>query len=343
MPKIPEFTQDDLAAIQLQILRPRNRKATKEETLLFARQCQRTGLDPFARQIYGQFRFDKKRGDEVMAVQATIDGLRAVAEDSGCYAGQPEPEYYDGGRWVEVWPDRTKQPVAARVTVRKVIGGILAETRAVAHWSEYYDANSPMWKDKPALMLGKCAEALALRKAFPNVLSGIYTAEEMGRVDVEDVPAPSGEAPRAAAGVPPGRGSDITQPGDDPRQGPHTVEDLVRENAEQRAAEGAAKTQAPDDDRLPDGSKAMGGEVLFEAIKRTDITTEDLTAVLRDLGLTIWPHGTRRDGKVAHLDAFPREGRYALATRLGEIETAQAKSEPVAAATGGPVQPDATP
>src|SRR4051794_12771530 len=260
MPKIPEFTQDDLAAIQLQILRPRNRKATKEETLLFARQCQRTGLDPFARQIYGQFRFDKKRGDEVMAVQATIDGLRAVAEDSGCYAGQLEPEYYDGGRWVEVWPDRTKQPVAARVTVRKVIGGVLAETRAVAHWSEYCDANSPMWKDKPALMLGKCAEALALRKAFPNVLSGIYTAEEMGRADVEDVPAPSGEVSRglrdemaqadaeqqrradvvrAAAGVPLGRGSDITQPGDDPRQGPHTVEDLVRENTEQRAVEAA--------------------------------------------------------------------------------------------------------
>jgi hypothetical protein len=145
------------------------------------------------------------------------------------------------------------------------------------------------------------------------------------------------------ADIPAGRGSDITQPGDDPRQGPHTVEDLVRENAEQRAAEAAAKTQAPDEDRLPDGSKAMGGEVLFEAIKRTGITTEDLTVVLRDLGLTIWPHGTRRDGKVAHLDAFPREQRYALATRLGEIESAQAKSEPVAAATGGSVQPDATP
>lgn len=165
--------------------------------------------------------------------------------------------------------------------------------------------------------------------------------EEMAQADAEQ--QRHADVVRAAAGVPPGRGSDITQPGDDPRQGPHTVEDLVRENAEQRAVEAAAKTQAPGEDRLPDGSKAMGGEVLFEAIKRTGITGEDLTAVLRDLGLTIWPHGTRRDGKVAHLDGFPREQRYALATRLGEIETAQAKAVPAGAATGGPFQPDATP
>jgi hypothetical protein len=54
---------------------------------------------------------------------------------------------------------------------------------ATARWSEYCPDNAPMWKRMPHTMLGKCAEALALRKAFPQQLAGLYSREEMDQAD----------------------------------------------------------------------------------------------------------------------------------------------------------------
>jgi len=144
--------------------------ATNDELKMFLYQAKRTGLDPLARQI-----FFIKRKDKVN-IQTSIDGLRIVAERHGDYAGQDEPEFIEGGEG--------KPPKVAKVRVYKWHGTerYLVAT-GVAHWSEYKPAAGQdfMWNKMPHTMLAKVAEALALRKAFPQDLSGIYSDDEMAQ------------------------------------------------------------------------------------------------------------------------------------------------------------------
>lgn len=144
--------------------------ATDLELELFLHASKRTGLDPLMKQIYCI-----KRGDS-MAIQTGIDGYRLIADRTGQYAGSDEPQYVVGN---DGFPD------VASVTVTKIVSGVPCKFSASARWKEYCQANSPMWKKMPFLMLGKCAEALALRKAFPAELSGVYTHEEMMQADTE--------------------------------------------------------------------------------------------------------------------------------------------------------------
>lgn len=175
-------------------------KAENGDLAVFLNYAQRTGLDPFARQIYMIGRNQKTANGWTTkwTIQASIDGLRIVAERSGDYAGQVGPEFCGtDGIWRDTWT-ATEPPIAARVGVLR--HGFTAPLYAAAYYDEYVQTDregkpTSMWATKPRLMIAKCAEALALRKAFPNDLAGLYTADEMGHADTRaaasTTPAPS--------------------------------------------------------------------------------------------------------------------------------------------------------
>lgn len=144
-----------------------------------------TRLDPFRNQLYFIYRYPKSQSASIptLTVQTSIDGLRITAERTGRYEGQSNVEWlYPDGKWRDYWHPSHKdaRPIAARVGVYKK--GFQQVLTAVAHFAEYV-GTSHFWTQKPALMLAKCAEALALRKAFPEELSGLYTSEEMQQAD----------------------------------------------------------------------------------------------------------------------------------------------------------------
>lgn len=173
--QIVNYTQEQIQVIKNTVAQG----ATDTELALFINQCKRTGLDALTRQIY----FIKDNKGKV-TIQTSVDGFRLIAERSGSYEGQTAPMWCgQDGVWKDVWLSKTP-PAACKVGVYKA--GFREALFAVALFEEYaqkkYDGTlSHMWGKMPALMIQKVAECLALRRAFPNDLSGLYSQEEMAQ------------------------------------------------------------------------------------------------------------------------------------------------------------------
>lgn len=159
-------------------------EAPPADQQVFMHVCQRTGLDPFNREIYMIPR--KERGQDKWTIQTGIDGFRKRAEQHPQYAGTLDPEWCgEDGVWRDAWVDR-RPPVAARVKVLRHdrANPISLPVRFAEFAATFADGNlQGQWKTKPAHMIGKVAEAASLRKAFPADFAGLYTDDEMAHQD----------------------------------------------------------------------------------------------------------------------------------------------------------------
>lgn len=156
---------------------------TDDEFLLFMYTCKRTGLDPFIKQIYAIKRYSSDEKNYHMSIQTGIDGYRLIADRTRKYAGSDEPVF-------EINPDNHDRPIKATVTVHKMVDGEKCSFTGEARWSEFAQKNPKngelmgRWVDMGFNQLAKCAEAQALRKAFPADLAGVMTHDESPVIDI---------------------------------------------------------------------------------------------------------------------------------------------------------------
>ena len=167
--------------------------ASNDEFAIFLMACQKTQLDPFMRQIYAVKRWDNRLKRETMTYQTGIDGYRLIAERTGRYCPGPKNTFgYDA----------SGNLLAATAYVKKLTNdGTWHIVEAEAYFDEYSQTTTDkvtgekksigMWSNMQRNQLAKCAESLALRKAFPAELSGVYTKEEMKQAEFQDVTPPA--------------------------------------------------------------------------------------------------------------------------------------------------------
>ena len=188
MSAITQWTQEQTQLISSTIAPG----CTADELKLFAYACQRSGLDPFSRQVYAI-----KRGNK-LTIQTSIDGLRSIAERTGQLDGSETYWCGDDGIWSDVWLG-SKPPAAAKTIIYRK--GCSHPFTATARFSDF-NAGQGLWSKMPSVMIAKCSEAQALRRAFPADMSSLYTVDEMEQAETVTVTAtpPPALAPAAPAG-----------------------------------------------------------------------------------------------------------------------------------------------
>lgn len=167
-PTLCEFSKEKLKLLKDTVCKG----ASDSEFQLFLHVCVKTGLDPFMKQIYSIPRGNQR------TIQTSIDGLRLIAERSSRYAPGRETVYvYDSAGVL----------FSATSFIKKMTNdGTWHEVSATALFGEYNPGTNTFWKKMPHVMLAKCAEASALRKAFPAEMSGVYIDDEMQQAKTEE-------------------------------------------------------------------------------------------------------------------------------------------------------------
>lgn len=177
-----------------------------DEFSLFVEVCRRVGLDPFRRQIYAVVYSKNNSEKRRMSIITGIDGFRAVAARNRDYRpdeAEPAITYSDGLKDPETNPLGIEKAVARAFKLAP--DGQWHPVIGVAYWDEFAPVDE-VWEYDPAegkrkpsgkhklggqwprmgrVLIAKCAEAQALRKGWPEDLSGVYSPEEMARAEAE--------------------------------------------------------------------------------------------------------------------------------------------------------------
>lgn len=167
--KTTHFSPDQVALLKSHLMASgKDAPAPSDADLqLYGMVCQRLELDPFSKQIYAIQRKGR------WTFQISIDGLRAIADRTGQYAGSDEPLFDEGITQFDAEQKGRAVPSVCKVTVYKIVHGHKCAFVGIAKYSEFAQSfngkPSEMWGKMPYTMLSKCAESQALRKAFPQV------------------------------------------------------------------------------------------------------------------------------------------------------------------------------
>lgn len=179
---------------------------TVDSIILALSYCKARKLDPFKRNVHIVPIWSKQLNKMVDTVWPGIGELRTTAFRTGQYAGRGETVY---------GPDVTKKvgnieitfPEWAQVTVQRLVNDqVVSFTGPRVYWLETYSqagrndvTPNSMWARRTRGQLEKCAEAAALRAAFPEEIGNEYTDDEAGQMQYRDAIPTTATAPAPIA------------------------------------------------------------------------------------------------------------------------------------------------